>query len=306
VSEEYFVFLFLCLPERGPIGSARPHIYRDRLRNALRALRTRAHWRYGTNAVQVACWQPTAGPKRDVPTLDLCSLKIAVRVTLSRFTASLWIAVQVSQVYFVFVFVFVSKRDHSRQLDAQCRASSAPLRDLLDAPTALAACCGFDMCPSIFCICFFCICISWMRDVDGDNSFSWLREQPRPPRWMFACMCKQGWLSYKHQTYYTDTLMQQKMNNDQQYPHALNQANEPAEAHRTRSAITTPWSSLLEISAVASTSRTCPSAAAAAPSARSSRAARALSGSVVILRVSATGSSPNDGAPSRGLLGEAA
>jgi hypothetical protein len=35
---------------------------------------------------------------------------------------------------------------HSRQLDAQCRASSAPLRDLLDAPTALAACCGFDLC----------------------------------------------------------------------------------------------------------------------------------------------------------------
>jgi hypothetical protein len=35
-----------------------------------------------------------AGPKRDVPTLDVCSLKIAVRVTLSRFTASLWIAVQ--------------------------------------------------------------------------------------------------------------------------------------------------------------------------------------------------------------------
>ncbi len=33
-----------------------------------------------------------------------------------------------------------------RQLDAQCRASSAPLRDLLDAPTALAACCGFDLC----------------------------------------------------------------------------------------------------------------------------------------------------------------
>ena len=32
------------------------------------------------------------------------------------------------------------------QLDAQCRASSAPLRDLLDAPTALAACCGFDLC----------------------------------------------------------------------------------------------------------------------------------------------------------------
>jgi hypothetical protein len=25
-------------------------------------------------------------------------------------------------------------------------ASSAPLRDLLDAPTALAACCGFDLC----------------------------------------------------------------------------------------------------------------------------------------------------------------
>ncbi len=33
--------------------------------------------------------------------------------------------------------------DHSRQLDAP---SSAPLRDLLDAPTALAACCGFDLC----------------------------------------------------------------------------------------------------------------------------------------------------------------
>ncbi len=40
----------------------------------------------------------------------------------------------------------LSERDHSRQLDAQCRASSAPLRDFLDAPTALAACCGFDLC----------------------------------------------------------------------------------------------------------------------------------------------------------------
>ncbi len=40
------------------------------------------------------CRQPTAGPKRDVPTLDVCGLKIAVRVTLLRFTASLWIAVQ--------------------------------------------------------------------------------------------------------------------------------------------------------------------------------------------------------------------
>jgi hypothetical protein len=64
------------------------------VRSRVRALRTRAHWRYGTDAVQVACWRPTAGPKRDVPTLDVCSLKIAVRVTLSRFTASLWIAVQ--------------------------------------------------------------------------------------------------------------------------------------------------------------------------------------------------------------------
>ncbi len=36
----------------------------------------------------------TAGPKRDVPTLDVCCLKIAVRVTSSRFTASLWIAVR--------------------------------------------------------------------------------------------------------------------------------------------------------------------------------------------------------------------
>jgi hypothetical protein len=27
-----------------------------------------------------------------------------------------------------------------------CRASSAPLRDRLEAPTALAACCGFDLC----------------------------------------------------------------------------------------------------------------------------------------------------------------
>ncbi len=49
-----------------------------------------------------------------------------------------------------------------------CRASSAPLRDLLDAPTALAACCGFDLCHKYilylylylyFCICI-CICIS--------------------------------------------------------------------------------------------------------------------------------------------------
>ena len=29
---------------------------------------------------------------------------------------------------------------------AQCRAASALLRDLLDAPTVLAACCGFDLC----------------------------------------------------------------------------------------------------------------------------------------------------------------
>jgi hypothetical protein len=90
-----------------------------------------AHRRYGTNDVQVACWQPTAGPKRDVPTLDVRGLKIAVRVTLSRFSPSLWIVV----------------RERSlRQLDAQCRASSAPVRDLLDAPTALAACFGFDLC----------------------------------------------------------------------------------------------------------------------------------------------------------------
>ena len=41
-----------------------------------------------------------------------------------------------SQVYFVFVFVFVFGRV----------PSSALLRDLLDAPTALAACCGFDLC----------------------------------------------------------------------------------------------------------------------------------------------------------------
>jgi hypothetical protein len=33
-----------------------------------------------------------------------------------------------------------------RERQAQCRASSAPLRDLLDAPTAVAACCGFDLC----------------------------------------------------------------------------------------------------------------------------------------------------------------
>ena len=31
------------------------------------------------------------------------------------------------------------------EICSQCRASSAPLRDVLDAPTALAACCGFDV-----------------------------------------------------------------------------------------------------------------------------------------------------------------
>ena len=36
--------------------------------------------------------------------------------------------------------------DRFRQFDAWCRASSALLRDLPDAPTALAACCGFDLC----------------------------------------------------------------------------------------------------------------------------------------------------------------
>jgi hypothetical protein len=29
------------------------------------------------------------------------------------------------------------------------------MRDLLDAPTALAACCGFDLCHTIFCICIY-------------------------------------------------------------------------------------------------------------------------------------------------------
>ena len=43
----------------------------------------------------------------------------------------------------------------SRQLDAQCRASSAPLRDLLDAPTAQLVA-GLTCVTSIFCIC---ICI---------------------------------------------------------------------------------------------------------------------------------------------------
>ena len=32
------------------------------------------------------------------------------------------------------------------QFDAKCWALSALLRDLLDAPTALAACCEFDLC----------------------------------------------------------------------------------------------------------------------------------------------------------------
>jgi hypothetical protein len=39
-----------------------------------------------------------------------------------------------------------------------CRASSAPLRDLLDAPTALAACCGFDLCHK-YILYLYCICI---------------------------------------------------------------------------------------------------------------------------------------------------
>jgi hypothetical protein len=46
------------------------------------------------------------------------------------------------------------------------RASSAPLRDLRDAPTALAACCGFDSrlyfvfvlyCIVLYCIVLYCI-----------------------------------------------------------------------------------------------------------------------------------------------------
>ncbi len=35
----------------------------------------------------------------------------------------------------------------------------APLRDLLDAPTALAACCGFDLCQKCICICICIVCV---------------------------------------------------------------------------------------------------------------------------------------------------
>jgi hypothetical protein len=38
--------------------------------------------------------RPRSRARSCVPTLDACCLKIAVRVTLSRFTASLWIAVR--------------------------------------------------------------------------------------------------------------------------------------------------------------------------------------------------------------------
>jgi hypothetical protein len=55
--------------------------------------------------------------------------------------------------------IYVMHTHPSRQLDAQCRTSSAPLRDLLDAPTALAACCGFES-NRLTCVTrIFCICI---------------------------------------------------------------------------------------------------------------------------------------------------
>ena len=80
--------------------------------------------------------------------------RIVVRVTLSRFTASLWGGKNraaccgidlchkhiLYSVFCIFVDSCPRERSLSRgSLDAQCRASSAPLRDLLDAPTALAA-----------------------------------------------------------------------------------------------------------------------------------------------------------------------
>ena len=70
------------------------HAFRCAAHLRSRCILTRLGARLVLLFMQVACWQPTAGPKRDVPTLDVCGLKIAVRVTLSRFTASLWIAVQ--------------------------------------------------------------------------------------------------------------------------------------------------------------------------------------------------------------------
>ncbi len=52
--------------------------------------------RYGTNAVQFACWQPTAVTAPSVASPRwIYAASRCVRVTLSRFTALLWIAVRV-------------------------------------------------------------------------------------------------------------------------------------------------------------------------------------------------------------------
>ena len=62
--------------------------------------------------------------------------------------------------------VRISVRDmcallRARQLEAQCRASSALLRDLLDAPTALAACCTLTCVTRTFgIVCVFVFAVS--------------------------------------------------------------------------------------------------------------------------------------------------
>ena len=54
-------------------------------------------------------------------------------------------------VFIVCICVFV-------WLGSQCLASSAPLRNLLDAPTALAACCVFDLCHEYILYLYFRLC----------------------------------------------------------------------------------------------------------------------------------------------------
>jgi hypothetical protein len=59
--------------------------------------------------------------------------------------------------------VCVCARTHKPQQN--CTASCA----LLDAPTALAACCGFDLCHKyILCLCFFCVCACARQDPVGN------------------------------------------------------------------------------------------------------------------------------------------
>ncbi len=79
----------------------------------------------------------------------------------------------------VYLQFYLNLFKHAMQLDAQCRASSAPLRDLLDAPTALAACCGFDLCHKYILYLYLYL---YLRGTSASAKCAARRCSPRVPR----------------------------------------------------------------------------------------------------------------------------